>query len=121
MFKSTYSIGKSGELLGSTHLVSLGFKIIEKNWRFVRFEIDIIAENQEFIVFAEVKLRSSDSFGKPEEFVSRKQQRRIIEAANAYIMEHDIQKEARFDIIAIDNGQTKKQIEHIPNAFYPVL
>lgn len=121
MFKSTNSIGKSGELLASTHLVQLGFKILKRNWRYRHFEIDIISEYQEFMVFVEVKYRKNNSFGNPEDFVSRKQQKRIIEAANAYLIENNIVKEARFDIVAIDRTTGEIKIEHIPNAFYPVL
>jgi len=99
----------------------MGFKIIERNWRHRRKEIDIIAEYQDFIVFVEVKTRENNSFGNPEDFVSRKQQRHIIEAANEYITKKDINKEARFDIIAITNNFDHEEIVHIPDAFYPTL
>lgn len=121
MFQSTNSIGKSGELLASTHVVQIGFNILERNWRYRRYEIDIIAEYQDIIVFVEVKYRSDNSHGNPQDFVSRKQQKRIIEAANAYLIENDIDKEARFDIIAIHNSSGENKIEHIPDAFYPLL
>lgn len=121
MSSSTNSIGKSGESSASTHLIKMGFKIIERNWRWRRKEIDIIAEYQEYIVFVEVKTRENNSFGNPEDFVSRKQQRHIIAAADAYITEKDIDKEARFDIIAITNNFGKEEILHIPDAFYPLL
>jgi len=121
MFQSTNSIGKSGELLASTHLMQLGFNILERNWRYRRYEIDIIAEHQDVMVFVEVKYRSDNSHGNPQAFVSRKQQKRIIEAANHYLMDNDIDKEARFDIIAIDKSTGENKVEHIPDAFYPVL
>ena len=74
MSKSTNSIGKSGELQAITHLSQLGYKILERNWRHRHLEIDIIAESQDFIVFAEVKTRAQNSIGQPEDFVTRKQQ-----------------------------------------------
>jgi putative endonuclease len=117
MTDSTKTIGRSGESRASTHLQSLGFTIRDTNWRYRRYEIDIIAENQNFIVFVEVKTRKSDTFGRPEDFVSRKKQRFIISAANEYIKLNNIEKEARFDIVAI----TDDQIEYIPDAFYPLV
>ena len=117
MTDSTNTIGRSGESRACTHLQSLGFTIRDTNWRYKRYEIDIVAENQDFIVFTEVKTRKSDAYGRPEDFVSRKQQRFIINAANEYLQMNNIEKEARFDIIAI----TDNQIEHIPDAFYPIV
>ncbi len=121
MSLSTYSIGKSGESIASTHLINLGFKILERNWQFSHAEIDIIADNQEFIIFVEVKYRKSNTFGAPESFVSRKKQALIIRAANAYIRQKNVQTEARFDIIAITGMEPNQQIDHIPFAFYPTL
>lgn len=121
MSKSTNSIGKSGELQAITLLTELGFKILETNWRHKHKEIDIIAEIQSFIVFVEVKTRDNNSFGRPEEFVTKKQQRHIIFAANEYLIANDIEKEARFDIISITTGNGDPEIVHIPDAFYPTL
>jgi putative endonuclease len=120
MSNSTKLIGNEGESRASTHMVSLGFKIRERNWRHRHDEIDIIAENEEFIVFVEVKTRKSNTFGNPEAFVDRKKQRFMIRAANAYIKRYNIEKEARFDIIAITLNQ-EDGLVHLPDAFYPLL
>lgn len=121
MSHSTYSIGKSGESIASTHLIKLGFKILERNWQYSHAEVDIVAENQEFIVFVEVKFRKNNTFGPPESFVSRKKQSLLIRAANAFIKQKNVQKEARFDIIAITGTEPHVKIDHIPFAFYPTL
>lgn len=121
MSDSTHSIGKSGESTACTHLIGLGFKIRERNWRFSHEEIDVIAENEEFIVFVEVKKRKNNAFGKPQTFVNRKKQRHIIRAANAYLTRKNLDKEARFDIIAVSGMKPNEEVVHIPNAFYPIL
>lgn len=121
MSSSTNSIGRTGESIASTHLIGLGFRILEKNWRFKHYEIDIIAEYQDFIVFVEVKTRKDNSFGDPQDFVNRKKQRFLIKAANEYLVVKDVDKEARFDIIAVTNDPQGQKVVHIPNAFYPLL
>jgi putative endonuclease len=121
MSSSTNSIGRTGESIASTHLIGLGFKILERNWRFKKYEIDIIADYQDFIVFIEVKTRKDDSHGQPQDFVTRKKQRFLIKAANEYLTMNNIDRECRFDIIAVTNGAEGSKIEHIPNAFYPLL
>lgn len=118
---STNSIGKLGESLASTHLIGRGFKIREQNWRFGKKEIDIIAEIEDFIVFTEVKTRESPFPGRMEEYINRKKQRHIIAAANQYIRLKDIEKEARFDVIAIVLNRGNHELEHIEAAFYPTL
>ncbi len=118
---STNLIGKLGESLASTHLVGRGFKILEQNWRFSKKEIDIIAEIEDFIVFVEVKTREEPFPGRLEEYINRKKQRQIISAANEYIRLKDIDKEGRFDVIAIVLNRGNHELEHIEEAFYPTL
>jgi putative endonuclease len=123
MSSSTTAIGQSGESRASTYLKGLGFKIIERNWRHRHDEIDIIAEYQGCIVFVEVKTRENNSYGRPEEFVSKKKQRFIIRAANEYMVAKQIDKEVRFDVVAITNKNEANKVElvHLPNAFYPLV
>ena len=118
---STNSIGKLGESLASTHLMKRGYKIIEQNWRFGKKEIDIIADAEDFIVFVEVKTREEPFPGRLEEYINRKKQRHIISAANEYMRLKDIDKEGRFDVIAIVLNRGNHEIDHIEGAFYPTL
>jgi len=120
MSNSTKQIGNEGESRASTHMESLGFKIRERNWRHGHDEIDIIAENEGFIIFTEVKTRYSNAFGEPEAFVTRKKQTFMIRAANAYIKKHNIDKEARFDIVSLTLNKSEGPV-HIPDAFYPIV
>ena len=114
-------LGREGETIASTYLIEKGFLVKENNWRFRNDEIDIIAENDEFILIVEVKTRSGIYFGAPEVFVNRAKQKNLIRAAQAYIEKTDSDKEIRFDIIAIVKTKEKTIIEHIENAFYPTL
>ena len=111
-------LGTRGEDEAVTFLIKKGYKIKERNWRFAKAEIDIIAENEDWLVMIEVKTRSSDAFGNPEEFVSKSKQKHLIRAANRYLELNPTDKDTRFDIISIVI-EPKFSIEHIPEAFYP--
>lgn len=112
--------GKKGENIAYKYLLDRGWHILETNWRKGRFEIDIIASKDEFVVFFEVKYRKSGEYGEAPDFVTKAQQRRIMNAAHDYILENDVDLEARFDIIAVISGPVPR-IEHIEEAFYPTL
>ena len=108
-----------GEDLACEHLLQKGYEIIERNWRFGKYEIDLIARSADRLVFVEVKARQSVFFTEPEFAVNLRKQQRIIAAANHFIREREITTEARFDIVSIiilDGGNV---IRHIEGAFFP--
>jgi len=111
-------LGALGEEEAVKFLIKNGYRIKERNWRFAKAELDIIAENDEWLVMVEVKTRSNDAFGNPEEFVSRAKQKHLIRAANRYLELFPTDKDTRFDIISIVI-EPKFLLEHIPEAFYP--
>ncbi len=111
-------IGKKGEELAVDFLINLGFQIITTNWQEHKFEIDIIAQDKNEIVFVEVKTRTTDYFGKPEEAVTPTKQKHLIEGANYYLEMNEIDLECRFDVISVIIGNSN-QIQHIKEAFYP--
>ena len=111
--------GFQGEEIAVNFLEKRGYKILNRNWTYKHKEIDIIAQLNKELVIVEVKTRSADSLVTALESVSLKKQRLIIEAANAYIVKHDVNLETRFDIITIVYSNGTCQIEHIENAFYP--
>jgi putative endonuclease len=117
----TNNLGSAGEAAAVKYLENLGYAILERNWRFKKLEVDIIARFNEEMVFAEVKTRSTDVFGDPEIFVTKKKQRFLIQAANAYIGQTDFNGDARFDILAILQDKQNLVVKHIPNAFYPSI
>ena len=115
------NLGKWGEDLAVAHLQKEGYKIVERNWRFGKEEIDIIAQKGEFLVIVEVKTRHSSQFGDPQDFVTKGQQRHLINAADAYVIEKDLDVEVRFDVIAITKDGVPPDLTHIDEAFYPTL
>lgn len=116
-----HETGKQGEALAVSHLKQKGYKILETNWRKGVLEIDIIAKKQDELIIAEVKTRSTNYFGEPEEFVTKAKQKNLIRAANLYIEINDLDVETRFDIISVLIKGEEHKIHHIEDAFYPTL
>ncbi|PNQ74601.1 YraN family protein [Hanstruepera neustonica] len=111
-------LGKKGEQLAVDFLVQNGYDIVERNYRFDKAEVDIIAKQQDILAIVEVKARSSVNFGDPQDFVKPKQIKNLVKAVDEYIIVNDLEVEVRFDIIAIVKEGEKYQIEHRKNAFY---
>lgn len=110
-------LGKKGETLAVEYLEKNGYKILEKNWFFKKAEVDIIALKGATLAVVEVKTRSSDYFGNPQDFVNQKKIKLLVEAINQYVTIKDLDVEVRFDIIAILKNQYTFKIEHLKNAF----
>ena len=113
--------GKTGEKIALKFLQSKAYNILETNWRNGHKEIDIIAKQDEYLVFIEVKTRKSEYYEKPYEAVTRRKQELLIDAAEAYLEEYDLDIEIRFDIISILLIKNKTTIEHIEAAFTPLF
>ena len=94
-------LGRRGEEEAVNYLKSKNYRILCRNWRFYGYEIDVVAENEEFIVFVEVKTRTSTQWGNPVSYVDMSRMRRMVDAANHSLIEMDIDKPARFDIIGL--------------------
>lgn len=114
-------MGARGEELAAGYLRQKGYTIRDRNWKSGRTEIDIIAENDESIVFVEVKSRSSDYQVNPLDAVNVPKQRTIIFAASNYINRNSIAREARFDIITVIFRGSDWELDHIENAYYPTM
>ena len=112
-------VGILGEELAVNYLENNNYKILNRNWRWHKYEIDIVALQDNILVFVEVKTRQFASSEKPKDAVTKTKQKLVIEAANAYIEEHNFNYEARIDIISIRLKNDKHIIEHIKEAFYP--
>ncbi len=111
--------GDKGEELALEYLEERGYTVLETNWHYRRLEIDIIAINETFLIIVEVKTRSNDKYGLPEESVKREKQIQLIKAAQHYTTRFRIQQEVRFDIISVILSPEQPKIEHIENAFTP--
>jgi len=112
-------LGKKGEELAKKMLIEKGYDILETNWRFDKDEIDIIAKDGDELVIVEVKTRSTDIFGYPEDAVNSKKEFFLIRATESYLVENNINVDTRFDIVAIIHNNNETKIHHIIDAFYP--
>lgn len=111
--------GRLGEIIASEFLEQKGYTILERNYRFGKSEIDIIASKQPFLSFLEVKLRKSYNFGYPENHLKSTQIRAIKRAAEHYLTQLDqLPAAIRFDIIAIKFDRTLHEIQHLKDVFY---
>jgi putative endonuclease len=109
-------LGKKGEKIAINYLIDNGYKILEKNYRYIKAEVDIIAQKNNVLAAVEVKTRSTDLFGNPQDFVNPKKIKLLISAIDNYVNEKDLDVEVRFDIIAIIHQKTIK-ITHLKDAF----
>jgi len=113
-------LGRRGESLAKTHLENAGYEILDENWTHGKAEVDLIAYKDKVIIFVEVKARTGNGFGEPEDFVDERKQKLLVSAADEYIylMEHG--GDVRFDIISIlFDKQANYTLKHIEDAFWP--
>ena len=111
-------LGKKGEELALELLEKKGYFIRDKNWRYQKAEVDIIAQQGDILAVVEVKTRSSTDFGDPQDFVNPKKIKLLVTAIDEYVNSKDLDVEVRFDIIAIVKEGARFNIEHIEDAFY---
>ena len=93
--------GKLGEQLGAAYFVKEGFCILEQNWRHSHWEVDIIAHKSGVLHFIEVKTRRTKQFGHPEDAVTKKKIRNLINASEEYLYQFPQWKRIQFDILSI--------------------
>lgn len=114
-------IGEKGEAIAFHYLKKKGYKVIEINWRYKKAEIDLITQKDDLLVVVEVKTRTSEEFENPKEAVTIGKQKNIVKAADAYIQEKEIDLECRFDVVSVLILAEKITVEHIEDAFHPLL
>ncbi|MFO8029864.1 MAG: YraN family protein [Cyclonatronaceae bacterium] len=113
-------IGKLGEDRAAAFLSDKGFLILDRNYRFMRAEVDIVAATQREIVFVEVKTRRNTSFGEPEERVDEKKKRQLFKVAEAWLHERKMEgSPVRFDVISVFRPEKEdERITHFEGAFW---
>lgn len=110
--------GNRGEDLAVDFLRKKGYRILHRNFRFKRGEMDIIAEDDTMLVFVEVKARRSLLFGDPIDAVTASKCRQLRRVAEGYLFVHKIDdRSCRFDVIAIDYEGGTPHIRHLEDAF----
>ena len=113
-------LGRFGEEQAAKYLKKKKYKILGMNYSCRFGEIDIIAENRDYVVFAEVKLRKSAAFAEAREFVTSAKQQRCLTAARIWLAANPTEKQPRMDVIEIyaPSGEAGAiRINHIENAF----
>ena len=120
MNQTTKEIGDNGEDLAAAYLESKGWTLLDRNYSFMKSELDIVAYDQKEIVFVEVKFRSDDRFGHPREMISDEKIRHLYKAAEAWLYERRMEgSPTRFDVIAIlQKGNTAPEFTHIRDAIH---
>lgn len=111
-------LGKKGEQLAVDFLIENGYDIVERNYRFNKAEVDIIAQKEDVLAIIEVKTRSTTDFGNPQDFVKPKQIKNLVKAVDEYVTVNNLEVDVRFDIIAIVKEKKEFKIEHLEDAFF---
>lgn len=112
--------GTMGEIIAACFLTLGGYEVLARNFRGHGREIDIVARTGRRVVFVEVKLRRTGTYGPPREAVDRRKRSHIVSAARAYLIEHGLADSAvRFDVIevVVRKGARGLVVRHLPGAF----
>lgn len=113
------SLGHFGEVVAEGHLRRLGYRIVERNWRCGHGEIDLVAQQGGDWVFVEVRTRRGRGWGTPEESVTRAKQRRLLQLAQLFLQERDLEEVSwRIDLVAVevDRAGRPARVEVLPGA-----
>ena len=109
--------GKRGEYLAKKFLIQKGYYIIIRNYRYDRYEIDIIASKNQCIHFIEVKYRTTRLYGNPETSIDDFKENNLIEAAEDFLYKRNVNQDISFDVIAIIEQKNNIEIEYIQDIF----
>lgn len=111
-------LGRSGEELAAAILARGGYRVLARNWRFGKLELDLICENGRQIVFVEVKTRSSDICGGGLGAITKAKKRRLALAAEAWLGRNGMWgRPCRFDVVCLTGAAGNFRMEHYRNAF----
>ncbi|WP_319470760.1 YraN family protein [uncultured Pseudodesulfovibrio sp.] len=110
--------GNLGEAAAARYLESRGMRVLDRNWRFRQWELDLVCKDGDTIVFVEVKTRGAGTMGTPADGLNRKKQERLVKAASQYLTKKDLWDEpCRFDLAAVVDTGSSMDVEHVANAF----
>lgn len=114
----TKQTGDLGEDAAARYLESKGMRIMERNWRFRQWELDLICRDGDTVVFVEVKTRKAGSMSSPADALTAKKQARLVKAASHYLTKMDLwDAPCRFDLAGVTATGTSMDVDHIENAF----
>jgi putative endonuclease len=112
-----HDLGREGEEMAAAYLQKKGYRILERNFRYQKAEVDILAKKDQILAAVEVKTRSSPYFGDPQDFVKKKQINLLVRAVDFFVNDKKLDVQVRFDIIAIIRNKAGMRIEHLEDAF----
>lgn len=110
--------GKEGEQIAVDFLIKKGYKIKYRNYRYLKAEIDVIAQKDHILAIVEVRARSNDQIIPIAETITAKKIKLLVMATDHYVTEQNIDVEVRFDVITILKNSKIFKIEHLESAFY---
>jgi putative endonuclease len=119
--KSSVEKGKYAEDVAANYLESNGLTVIDRNYRFMKSEVDIVAYQGNEVVFVEVRSLKSEVFGRPEETISLAKQKQVFQAAEAWLYEKRMEgARVRFDVVSVltNYDDSEPEITHFRNAFW---
>lgn len=114
---TTTEIGRTGEQIARSYLERKAYRILEQNWHWHHYELDIVALYEQELVIVEVKTRGADFLVDPEESINQGKIRRTVAAADAYVRMKNIVLPVRFDLVFVTVRKERAQVEHIEDAF----
>lgn len=110
--------GKEGEQIAVDFLLKKGYSIVYRNYRYLKAEVDILAQKKNILAVVEVRSRSSDFIENIADTITPKKIKLLVMAADYYVTEANLDVEVRFDIITILKNKRRFELEHLENAFY---
>lgn len=116
--KRSGDLGDRGEKAAERFLKKRGYRVLERNWRFRQWELDLVCRDGDTVVFVEVKTRAAGTMGTPADGLHVKKRQRLVKAASRYLSEKDLwETPCRFDLVAVVASDGSLEIEHTENAF----
>ena len=111
-------LGVRGEQLAAQHLISLGYEVLDRNWRCETGELDLVARDGESLALVEVRTRRGRALGTPEESITRAKQARLIDLAETYVQDHYWAGDWRIDVVAVEMDRRGRllRVDHYENA-----
>jgi putative endonuclease len=114
-------LGREGEDIALRELEGKGYRLLDRNWQYGHKELDLVMMDGNELVIVEVKSLRSIAYGNPIDHVNPRKERNIIDAADAYIIEKDLNNPVRFDVVEVIFSGNESLINHIPGAFTPLF
>jgi putative endonuclease len=115
------ALARKGEELACQHLIAKGYQVLHRNYRIGQGELDIIARHQGMVVFVEVKTRESDFLTDPLQLVPMAKQKQVIRLANTFLKMQKTLEQGRFDVVIVVHNMQYTKLNHIEDAFYPMV